>query len=328
MYDVFGLGNALVDTEVRVDDRFLTTHHLAKGHMTLVDSDQMQSLAEAISDLPQSSCSGGSAANTVYAVQALGKQGFYSCKLASDATGDFFIKDLAASGVNVNANAQAAEGVSGRCLVLITPDAERTMMTDLGISVELSTQEVNEDALRQSSYFYVEGYMSASPTATAAAVLCRQMAEANGVQVAVSLSDVSMVEFCREALQQMLGNGVDQLFCNEEEALAWAQTDRLDIAIAELKDIGREVYVTLGARGSLAIDAAGTGQAPGVQVQPVDTTGAGDIYAGACLVARSSGADPTAAAGFANACAAELVTHYGARLATQSDYQRLLARLV
>ena len=326
MYDVFGLGNALVDTEVNIDDGFLHTHRIAKGHMTLVDSEQMHSLAEAVAELPKNSCSGGSAANTVYAVQALGLKGFYSCKLANDSTGDFFIHDLTASGVGVNTNAQDNPGTSGRCLVLITDDAERTMMTDLGISVELSKTEVNDEALRQSKHYYVEGYMSASPSATEASVHCRELCEAHGVQVAVSLSDVSMVEFCRDGLMDMLGNGVHQLFCNEEEALAWANTDRMDVAIAELKDIGRELYITLGAKGSLAVSAEGIGEAPGVTVQPVDTTGAGDIYAGACLAARCEGASPVEAARFANHCAAELVTHYGARLKQQDDYLALRAR--
>ena len=323
MYDVFGLGNALVDTEVNVDDGFLHTHRIAKGHMTLVDTQQMLTLSEAVAEMSKNSCSGGSAANTIYAVQALGLAACYNCKVASDATGDFFIQDLTASGVDVNANAQSTEGSSGQCLVLITDDAERTMMTDLGISVELSKVEVNDQALRNSRYFYVEGYMSASPSATAASVHCRELAEAHNVEVAVSLSDVSMVEFCREGLEQMLGNGINQLFCNEEEALAWSNTDRLDVAIAELRDIAREVYVTLGAKGSVAISKDGIKEAAGVQVKPIDTTGAGDIYAGACLAARCNQASTGDAARFANHCAAELVTHYGARLKAIEDYQQL-----
>ena len=326
MYDVFGLGNALVDTEVNIDDGFLHTHRIAKGHMTLVDTQQMQALSDAVEELPKNSCSGGSAANTIYAVQALGLSACYNCKLGSDPTGDFFVSDLAASGVDLNANAQAVVGDSGRCLVLITSDAERTMMTDLGISVELSKTEVDEVALRQSRYYYVEGYMSASPTATEASVHCRELSEAYNVGVAVSLSDVSMVEFCRANLEQMLGNGVDQLYCNFEEALSWANTDRLDVAIAELKDIAREVYITLGAKGSVAVSKDGIAEAAGIAVKPVDTTGAGDIYAGACLAARCQDASPLDAARFANHCAAELVTHYGARLSAMADYQQLRSK--
>jgi sugar/nucleoside kinase (ribokinase family) len=329
MYDVFGLGNALVDTEVNIDDGFLHTHRIAKGHMTLVDSEQMHLLAEAVAELPKKRSSGGSAANTIYAVQALGLQACYNCKVAADDTGNFFIDDLAASGVTINTNAaspvESGTGASGRCLVLITDDAERTMMTDLGVSVQLSKQEVSDEALKNSRYFYVEGYMSASPSATEASVHCRELAEAHGVEVAVSLSDVSMVEFCREGLQQMLGNGIHQLFCNEEEALSWANTDRMDIAIAELKDVAQELYITLGAKGSIAISRDGHGEAPGISVQPIDTTGAGDIYAGAVLAARCQGASPLEAARFANFCAAQLVTHYGARLKHIDDYTALRA---
>ncbi len=324
MYDVFGLGNALVDTEVEIDDGFLRTHDIAKGHMTLVDADEMHSLANAVEELPKKRASGGSAANTIYAVQGFGLQACYTCKLSHDPTGDFFVTDITASGVQINSNAQHEGSRSGRCLVLITPDAQRTMMTDLGISVELGVDQVHDEALKNSRYYYVEGYMSASASATEAAVHCREVCEANGVSVAVSLSDPSMVEFCRPTLEAMLGNGVNQLFCNEEEALSWAGTDRLDVAIAELKDIAPEVYLTLGAQGSLAISRDGRHEAPGVKVQAIDTTGAGDIYAGAVLAARCRDASPIDAARFANRCAAELVTRYGARLDNVNDYETLV----
>ena len=326
MYDVFGLGNALVDTEVEIDDGFLRTHDITKGHMTLVDAQRMHALNEAVAELPKKRASGGSAANTIYAVQAFGLAACYTCKLAHDSTGDFFVADTTASGVRINTNAQEDRSRSGQCLVLITPDAQRTMMTDLGISVELGIDQVHEDALRGSRYYYVEGYMSASETATAASVLCREICEANDVAVAVSLSDPSMVEFCRPSLESMLGNGVTQLFCNEEEALSWAGTDRLDVAIAELKDIAPEVYLTLGAKGSLAISRDGVKEAPGIAVNAIDTTGAGDIYAGAVLAARCREAAPREAARFANRCAAELVTRYGARLASVADYQAFLSQ--
>jgi len=326
MYEVFGLGNALVDTEVNIDDGFLATHGIAKSHMTLIEADVMQTLIQAVAELPQKRASGGSAANTIFAINAFGNRACYTCKLGDDQTGDFFVSDISASGVGVNDNAQSPGGTSGQCLVLITDDAERSMMTHLGISVELGQLEVNDEVLGQAKQFYVEGYMAASPSATAASVYCREVCEANKAKVAVSLSDVSMIQFCRDGLVEMLGNGIDQLFCNEEEALAWAGTDRLDIALQELKDIACEVYVTLGAKGSIAMSRDGTHDAPGVVVKPVDTTGAGDIYAGACLAARAQGASALDAARFANHCAAELITHYGARLQTISDYQQLRAQ--
>lgn len=323
MYDVFGLGNALVDTEVNVDDTFLRDQQIAKGHMTLIDSVRMTELADALADEQQTRCSGGSAANTIYAAQAFGLKTGYTCKVAADETGDFFINDLRHAGIDVNASARAAEGRSGQCFIMITPDAERTMNTDLGISSQLAVTDIPDDALKTSRSYYVEGYLSSSPDSTAAAIHCREIAEQAGVDVAITLSDPSMVEFFREPLEAMLGNGVTRIFCNEEEALTWAKTDRLEIAIAEIKDIAPEVYVTLSAKGSIAVTGHQQRHAPGESVKAVDTTGAGDIYAGAVLAARTRGAEPHEAARFANHCAAHIVTRYGARLGSVDEYRTL-----
>ena len=140
----------------------------------------------------------------------------------------------------------------------------------------------------------------------------------------MTLSDVSMVRIFRASLTAMLGNGVDHLFCNEEEALDWAGTDRLDIAIAELKDIARSVNITVGPRGSLVINRHERWEVPGFPVKPIDTNGAGDIYAGACLAGWIAGMPAQVAARFANFAAARLITQYGARLATMTDYRSVL----
>jgi sugar/nucleoside kinase (ribokinase family) len=322
-YAVYGLGNALVDIEVEVDDTFLSREQITKGHMTLIDSARMQQLLDALGELPQRRASGGSAANTVYAVQSFGHETCYVCKVADDETGRFFIDDLAASGVQINRSAKSDEGTSGRCLVMVSPDAQRSMTTDLGISSELSTSDIQQDALRQSRYFYVEGYLSSSPASTEAAIACREIAQDANVAVSVSLSDPSMVEFCRDSLKTILGNGVDQVFCNAEEAMAWARTDRLDVAISELKDIAPELYVTLGAQGSVAVSKHGHQTAQGEPAHAIDTTGAGDIFAGACLAARCHSASPLDAARFANRCAAVLVGQYGARLPSPAAYAAL-----
>ena len=326
MIDLFGLGNALVDTEVNVDDAFLQDLDIAKGHMTLVDNDRMQVLNDALTGRNKSKCSGGSAANTIFAVQSFGYNTAYGCKVSDDEVGQFFLADMAAGGVEVNANAVAANQQSGQCLVLITPDAERTMNTNLGISADLSVEDVAFEKLRQAKYFYVEGYLSSSAASTEATVACHEAAASSGVATAVSLSDPSMVEFCRDSLTSILGNGVEVLFCNEEEALSWAKTDRLEIAVAELKDIAQELYVTVGAKGSIAVTKSGVQTAKGYPAQAVDTTGAGDIYAGACLAARLGGASAVEAARFANHCASALVAQYGARFARPSDYQLLRER--
>jgi fructokinase len=324
MYDIYGLGNALVDMEYRVDDGFLRRHAITKGHMTLVEEDRLDALIADLDDYDPERMSGGSAANTVIAAQCFGVSTFYSCKVAGDATGDYFLRDMGTAGVNTNANANDGPGKSGRCLVLVTPDAERSMNTFLGVSSQLSTVEIDEAALAKAGFFYVEGYLSSSPGSLEAAVECRQLAEDSGVKTAVSLSDPSMVEFFRDGMEQILGNGVDHLFCNEEEALAWSRTDRLDIAIRELAEAARAVNITLGARGSLAVNGREQRRAPGYPVTAVDTNGAGDIYAGACLFGWAAGMSSEQAAAFGNFAAANLVQRYGARFRHAGDYQSVL----
>lgn len=328
MFDVYGLGNALVDMEYQVDDGFLRRHQIAKGHMTLVEEARQDALAADLAEHEPQTMSGGSAANTIIAVQGFGARAFYSCKLADDPTGRFFLQDMLSAGVKLNPNAADGVGKSGRCLVLVTADAERSMNTFLGISSQLGVAEIDESALATARYYYVEGYLSSGQESTDAAVECRELAERSRVKTAVSLSDPSMVEFFRNNLERILGNGVDHLFCNEEEALAWAKTDRLDIALRELKDVAVSANVTLGPRGSLAFNGRSTHEVPGYPVNAVDTNGAGDIYAGACLYGWCVGMSSKQAAAFGNFAAAALVQRYGARLRAIEDYASVLKRFM
>ena len=331
-YDVYGIGNAMVDTEYKVEDSFLSANNIEKGRMTLVDSGFMQNLVQNLQNeqglTASRKCSGGSAANTMIATQSFGSTAFYSCKLAQDDTGRFFHADLKSTGVDSVPLSDDHQGLSGQCVVLITPDAQRSMNTNLGISETLSLSEVNEDALRNSRFLYIEGYLCTSPTGRAAAIRCRELAEQNHIETALTLSDTSMVEFFRDELEAMLGNGIDHLFCNEEEALSWAKTDRLDIAITELKDIAQFINVTLGAKGSMIIEAHGRKHIPGYEVTPKDTTGAGDIYAGACLHGWASGMSAQAAATLGNYSAAQLITRFGARFDSVDEYQKLKEQLM
>jgi fructokinase len=323
MYDIYGLGNALVDTEYQIDDGYLRAHGIDKGHMTLVDEDRLRTLLAGLADRPAKRISGGSAANTIFAAQGFGTKGFYSCKVANDTAGIHFLDDLTTAGVHINRNAKSPTGTSGECLILITPDAERSMNTFLGISTALSREDLDEAALRSARYFYVEGYLSSNTTSLDAAVTARELAERGGVRTAVSLSDTSMVVHFRDGLERMLGNGVDQMFCNEEEALAWARTDRLDVAIHELADIAPHCNITLGARGSISVNNGQQTPVEGFSVKAVDTNGAGDIYAGAYLAMICKGYEPRNATRFANFAASRLVTHIGARLPDVASYHRL-----
>lgn len=325
MFDVYGLGNAIVDTEVNVEDSFLEHHGIAKGHMTLVDTPRMQALVQDLPEQHMRRCSGGSAANTTYAAQAFGHRTAYACKISDDQAGQFFQTDMSAAGVYLNDTACEPGGQSAQCLILITDDAERTMNTDLGISVQLARSNVDFAQLKQSRYFYVEGYLSSSETATDATLACREAATEAGVAAAVSLADPSMVSFFREPLEKILGNGTDIIFCNEEEALTWANTDRLDVAVNELRDISPLLFITLGAQGSMVVANDQQTEVAGFATDAVDTTGAGDMYAGAALSALCDGADAPAAARFANFCASHIVSRYGARLTDQAAYSALRA---
>lgn len=325
--DVYGLGNALVDFEYVVDDGLLHAQGVAKGRMTLVDAARMAALEAHLgdADVPlRSSMSGGSAANTVFAVRGFGGRGSYGCRLGDDAAGRQFRADLERVGIGVSG--ERGDGASGRCLTLVTADAERTMATCLGVSADLNPADVDEAAVAAAGYLYVEGYLAAAEGGRAAAVLAREAATAARTRTSLSLSDASMVLDCRDGLEEMLGNGVDHLFCNEEEALRWAGTDRLDVAVNELTDIAPAVNVTLGAAGSLAATKAKRTVVPGIATTAVDTTGAGDIYAGACLHAWTRGAEPADAARFANFAAAALVATHGARLPSVGDYAALVGR--
>ena len=322
-YDVYGVGNALVDMEHSVDDIFLRDHGIAKGHMTLVDEARMDTLLKSLDGREAKRMCGGSAANTAYAVCGFGGTSYYSCRVAGDEAGAYFLAEIGAAGVDTNPHDPDAPGKTGRCLVLVTADAERSMNTCLGVSEAIDPGDINTEALAQASYLYIEGYLSSSTSGRAAAVRAREVAEDEGVRTSMTLSDPAMVEFSRDGLTTMLGNGVHQLFCNEEEALAWTRTDRIDIAVNELRDIAPCVNITLGSAGCLVATSAGRRRVSGFQVTANDTTGAGDIYAGACLYVLNRGGSPDAAARFANYAAAQLVTRYGARLANADAYNAL-----
>lgn len=328
MYDLYGLGNALVDIEYRVDDSFLRQHAVAKGHMTLVDAPRLETLLDATRSLQSARFSGGSAANTIIAAQALGDRCFYSCKVRDDDVGRFFAEDMATVGVTLNGNAVTAEADthSGRCLVLITDDAQRSMNTYLGISQSLGSAQLDPAALKQSRFFYVEGYMVASETAFAATMEARAICEQSDTAFTLSLSDPSMVQFFGDNLHQIIGDGIDVLFCNEEEALSFTGTDRVDIARRTLTDAARHVHITLSENGSQYTDGHQLKELPGHAVAAVDTTGAGDLFAGACLHGLMNGWDHATAAAFGNFMAAQLVTQYGARFRSVADYRTLQER--
>ena len=318
-YHVYGLGAALVDTEITVTDQNLVDLGVDKGLMTLVDQQRQQQLIDYLSDhlIAARRASGGSAANTIIASSYFGASAFYSCKVAADDNGAFYLQDLRAAGVDYHHNGALEDGITGKCLVMITPDAERSMNTFLGISEALSVNELHEDAVKASQYAYIEGYLVTSDSGRAAAIRLREVAEENGVKTAISLSDPAIVEFFRDGLQEMAGSGVDLLFCNKAEALGFTATDSLAAAVESLKAVAKNFAITLGADGALVYDGSQLIEIDAHAVEAIDSNGAGDMFAGAYLYAITHGFSARQAGQLASYACSVVVSQYGPRLRPQ-----------
>jgi len=318
-YHVYGIGAALVDTEIQVNDQDLKDMAVEKGLMTLVDEARQAELTELLAGhaVYAKQASGGSVCNSIFAASCFGASAFFSGKVADDDNGRFFLSDLQAAGVDCVDQNHGDMGITGKCLILITPDAERSMNTNLAISESLSVQQVDKQAIADSQYLYIEGYLVTSDSGRAAAITARQTAESQGIKTAISLSDPGMVEFFRAGLEAMIGDGVDLLFCNEDEAKGWADTDNIDTAIAKIKQIAKTFAITLGANGSMVFDGEQLIQIAPQHVQTIDSNGAGDMYAGAFLYAISNGHSYRQAGALAGLASATVVTQYGPRLMPQ-----------
>jgi len=323
-YKAYGIGAALVDTEIKVLDAELVKMNVEKGLMTLVDEERRRELLAFLEGhlVKASHASGGSAGNSMIATAQFGGPTFMSCKVANDEDGDIYIADLEAAGVDHCFKGDRAAGTTGKCLVLITPDAERSMNTFLGISETLSTEQLNAEAIRASEYLYIEGYLVTSPTGRAAAVRAREIAEAAGVKTALSFSDPGMVEFFRDGMEEIIGNRLNLIFCNEEEALGWARSDDIDVAVEKIKEVADTFVITRGGDGALAFDGSELCEIPAHRVEAVDTNGAGDMFAGAFLYAITRGEDFPRAGRFASLAAGKIVANYGPRLPA-ADYDAL-----
>jgi sugar/nucleoside kinase (ribokinase family) len=326
-YDIYGIGNALVDTEYEVDDAFISKADVGKGLMTLIDSDERKRLLNLLEVEHEhraiKQAGGGSAANTMVAAAQLGANSFYSCKVASDETGDFFMSDLKIAGVDTNLDAGREEGITGKCISMVTPDAERTMTTNLGISETLSPNELNREALRNSTYLYIEGYLVTSPTAFEAVKETIDIAKEAGVQVSLTLSDPAMVENFKASFDALAELGIDLIFCNEDEARLWTAASNRGEAMARLKTVCGKVVMTCGKEGALVFDGNEETMSVGVPTKAVDTTGAGDIFAGTFLFGLTHGMSFPACADLANRAASLLVSSFGAR-ADQAALRSLL----
>lgn len=314
-FHVYGLGNALVDIEIEIEIEELQRIAVEKGVMTLIDEQRHEELLDQIKGKTHRRACGGSAANTIIAVAQLGGKGFYSCRIGNDETGDFYLTDLHNEGVKTNLEATEREqGITGKCVVMITPDADRSMNTFLGITSELTETALDLEALKNSQFLYIEGYLASSATAVTTAVKAIACARHAGVPIAVSLSDPAMVQFCRQGLDSILDGGVELLFCNEDEALAYTGAASISEACELLKKITNRFAITLGAKGALIFDGTKYIEIVPFAVKAVDTNGAGDLFAGSFLHALTQGLSESIAGNIASFASSRLVTSFGPRL--------------
>lgn len=326
-YDVYALGNALLDVEFEVTPEVLQGLGIEKGVMTLLDQDSQDKIVNNLASYDTKRSCGGSAANTLIAIAQLGGKAFYSCKVANDEPGKFYTQDLIDCGVATNLENQTpGAGVTGKCLVFVTPDADRTMNTFLGISGEFSDAELVPEAIKSSEYTYIEGYLVSGESSKQAAIKARETAQAAGNKVAFTLADFNMVKFFKSGLLEIIGSGVDFLFSNESEALLMADTEDFDLAIDYLKTLAKGFAVTRGAKGSIIFDGEKLIEIKPFPVQAIDTVGAGDMYAGAFLYGITNGMNYEQAGRLASLASSQIVTTLGARMKTP-EVKTLLDKL-
>jgi sugar/nucleoside kinase (ribokinase family) len=267
-------------------------------------------------------CAGGSAANTIVGLAELGGSAAFIGKIADDTIGNFFLEDMKELGVDFRVN-KAASGQTGTCAVLITPDAQRTMLTNLAVSTTLSEADIDETMIGQAKYLYVEGYLLTGATTKQAAYRAMESAKRQGVKVAFSASDPFLINMLRDEIWDLVKGPVDLFFCNEEEAKSLTGLEDPVACAAAIHKHAENVALTLGPNGSILMHGGTTIPIEGVSTKAIDTTGAGDMYAGALLYGITSGMTWKQAGHLASHAAARVVAQLGARLEQKFTKQQV-----
>ncbi len=312
-FDVVAIGNAVVDVLANMDDEFLTQNNMPKGIMTLIDASLADKLYSKISHCGVL-CSGGSAANTAVGISQMGGVPAFIGKVACDELGDIFRDDIQASGVHFTTPCLANERPTARCMVIVTPDAQRTMNTYLGACSKLSRQDIDDDLIKESKIVYIEGYLWDRPEAKDALSYAVEIAHANDRKVSLSLSDAFCVNRHKDSFFKLVKEGVDILFCNEEEILSFFATTDAEEAFKQAKTLCPLVVVTRGALGAVAIKGDERFEIKAEPIEKVvDTTGAGDLFAAGFLTGYAQEKSIETCLQMGAIAAAEIISHYGAR---------------
>ena len=311
-YDVVGIGNALVDVLSHEDENFISAHDLTKGAMTLIEDDRVEELYAAMGH--RTEMSGGSAGNTLVGLASFGGRAAYIGRVHDDELGAVFAHDMASLDVHF-ASPRATDGpATGRCLITVTPDAQRTMNTYLGASSLLGPEHLDLDVVRASSVTFLEGYLFDRDAAKAAYRVATEAAHEAGREVALTLSDGFCVERHRDDFAGLIDDGVDILFANSDEITRLYQVDSVEDAVEKVRGRCRIACVTLGREGSLVVAGDETHEIASHEVpKRVDTTGAGDLYAAGFLYGYTQGMDLDSCGRLGSIAAAAVIGHTGAR---------------
>jgi sugar/nucleoside kinase (ribokinase family) len=325
--DVVGIGNAMVDVLARTDDRFLAVQGLVKGTTALIDASRAESLYARMG--PGIEMSGGSVANTIAGIASLGGAGAYIGKIRDDQLGTVFSHDLRAIGVRFETKAATAGPPTARCLILVTEDAQRTMNTYLGACVELGPEDIDEGLIRGAAVTYLEGYLFDPPRAKDAFRKAAGIAHGAGRKVSLSLSDPFCVERHRADFRDLVHHHIDILFANEIEICSLYETKDFDSAMEAVRGECDIAVLTRSAHGSIIVTAGEAVTVAADKVpEVVDTTGAGDLYASGFLYGLTHGRPLAQCGRLGSLCAAEIISHFGARPETSLKALAAKAKLL
>ena len=312
-YQVVGIGNALVDVLANCDDSFLSDNGVEKGIMQLIDTDRAAELYGMMG--PATEISGGSAANTSAGIAALGGRTAYVGKVKADQLGDIFAHDMRAQGADYDVPRSPKSEIheTGRCMVLVTPDSERSLNTYLGVSEHLGPDDIDTDMMADAEWIYLEGYRFDGSESKAAFAKAIDACKSTGGKVSVTLSDPFCVDRHHQAFRDMIRDHIDLLFCNEHEMAAMYPAETLDESIAQAAERVEIVACTVGAKGAIIVRNGERTEAPAEAAKVVDVTGAGDLFAAGFLHGLVNGRDMLTCGRMGCIAAGEIISHIGAR---------------
>ena len=310
--DLVGIGNAIVDIVSNIDDEFLTRNLLKKGSMNLINLQDSSNILNDCNIIKR--VSGGSAANTVVSLANLGNNVEFIGRIKDDEFGNFFSKDIKESGATFNSKYVETRESSAHSVILITPDAQRTMCTYLGASTEFEPDDINYESIKLSKYLYLEGYLWDSELAKKAFIKAAKIAKESKTKIILSLSDAFCVDRHRESFLDLINDFVDILFCNEEEVKSLFKINDLEKCKIKIKSLCELTAITLGEKGSLIVNENKTELIkPFLFGKAIDTTGAGDIFAGGFIHGLINNLSLNDCGQIGSICAGQIVTQIGSR---------------